>query len=86
MKKNNKICKAKKRPEPEGSWPLKKIWISCPFDEIELIHINAIKDVFYWQCSPYPQKKVFLMAILTISYLVTLTENQTKHVNKRLCC
>ena len=22
MKKNNKICKAKKRPEPEGSWPL----------------------------------------------------------------
>ena len=23
MKKNNKICKAKKRPEPEGSWPLK---------------------------------------------------------------
>ena len=22
-KKNNKICKAKKRPEPEGSWPLK---------------------------------------------------------------
>ena len=22
--KNNKICKAKKRPEPEGSWPLKK--------------------------------------------------------------
>ena len=21
--KNNKICKTKKRPEPEGSWPLK---------------------------------------------------------------
>ena len=21
--KKNKICKAKKRPEPEGSWPLK---------------------------------------------------------------
>ena len=24
-KKNNKICKAKKRPEPEGSWPLNLI-------------------------------------------------------------
>ena len=25
-KRKNKICKAKKRPEPEGSWPLK---MSC---------------------------------------------------------
>ena len=26
MKKNDKICKAKKRPEPEGSWPLNIIF------------------------------------------------------------
>ena len=25
MKKNNKICKTKKRPEPEGSWPLNMV-------------------------------------------------------------
>ena len=31
MKKNNKICKAKKRPEPEGSWPLKMKQILCTY-------------------------------------------------------
>ena len=28
-KKNNKICKAKKRPEPEGSWPLNYFHAAC---------------------------------------------------------
>ena len=35
-KKNNKICKAKKRPEPEGSWPLKihnRTFIKCSLCE-----------------------------------------------------
>ena len=51
---------------------------------MELIHINAIKDVFYWQRSHYPQEKFIRMATLAICYLVTITETQTKNVNKRL--
>ena len=42
--KKNKICKTKKRPEPEGSWPLKSVEERL-FENVEQGNIEAIQAI-----------------------------------------
>ena len=40
--KKNKICKAKKRPEPEGSWPL-----NIAFEHDFSVNVNSLTHHHY---------------------------------------